>query len=52
MDTKLEQMQDEVNKLKALLDDPQLGMFTWHEFVDERIKNINKLHSGKEDNES
>ena len=47
MDTKLEKMKDEVNKLKALLDDPQPGLFTWHGFVDERIKSINKLYFEK-----
>lgn len=43
-----ERFQQEVSKLKSLLDDPQFGMFTWHSFLDERMGNIVKLYYGED----
>ena len=43
---KLEKLKDEARKLVALLEDAQCGLFTWHMFLDERIKNINALYKG------
>ena len=35
-----EKLGEIVNKLKYLLDEPQLGHFTWHNFLEERLKEI------------
>ena len=37
------ELTEEVRKLNALLQDPQPGLFTWHEFLKEqstRVKNL------------
>jgi len=39
----MEQLLMEIGKLQSFMDDPQPGMFTWNEFVLERLTNINKL---------
>ncbi len=36
----LEHFQRSVSKLKSLLDNPQLGLFTWHGFVNEAMEEI------------
>lgn len=47
MNPVLEQLKDNVNKLKQLLDDPQPGLYMWNSFVAERIENIYKLWYGE-----
>lgn len=40
MNIALDQIQEQAEKLLALLKDRQLGLSTWHEFVDNRITEI------------
>ena len=37
---KPEDLKEPVRKLLSLLDDPQPGMFTWWEFLDERMLEV------------
>lgn len=39
-----EDLKQEVDKLKILLDDPQIGRLVWHDFLNERIGNINRIY--------
>ena len=39
----LSELKEEVQKLLALLEDPQDGLMTWHGFLKERSDNISKL---------
>ena len=42
-----QELQESVHKLHQLLEDPQFGCFTWHQFVDERIKEIDHIYFDK-----
>lgn len=42
-DNTLDELQDEVNKLNVLLNDRQPGMFTWHEFLNQRLTEIYRI---------
>jgi len=41
----LDELQQEVEKLLALLNDRQPGLMTWNEFMWERLQNLHKLTS-------
>ena len=41
----LDDLQQEVEKLLALLKDRQPGLITWNEFMQERLQNLHKLTS-------
>jgi hypothetical protein len=41
----LDELQQETEKLLALLKDKQPGLMTWNEFVHERLQNLHKLTS-------
>ncbi len=36
------ELKEEAKKLVSLLEDPQPGLFTWCDFVNERLTNISK----------
>jgi hypothetical protein len=38
-----EDLKDPVSKLHSLLQDPQYGLFTWWEFLDERMLEVHGL---------
>lgn len=44
----LDYLRGEVDKLKALLDDPQPGLSTWVGFYHETMENINDFWNGKD----
>jgi len=39
----LDDLHNEAKKLVSLLDDRQLGLMTWNDFLVERLKNIHKM---------
>jgi len=39
----LDELQKETEKLLSLLKDRQTGMYTWNEFLSERLSNIKKM---------
>lgn len=43
MEEVLEELQEETERLSALLADPQPGLFTWWGFLNERLTKINEL---------
>lgn len=45
-DPKIKSMREEAEKLAALMRDPQPGLFTWADFVRERVEAINELWYG------
>ena len=40
----LKKLKEVVNKLKALLDDPQPGMLSWNMFLQERCEEFTKMY--------
>lgn len=44
-----DELKDCVAKLHSLLQDPQPGLMTWHEFVNERLKFISDAYNSSED---
>lgn len=42
--TRLEAMRDQANKLSALLNDPQPGMITWHQFIHQTMAKLNHVY--------
>jgi hypothetical protein len=45
----LDYLRDQVSKLNALLQEPETGLFTWHEMVNERLNNISNFFHRKND---
>jgi hypothetical protein len=42
----LESLKSSVDRLSKLLEDPQTGLFTWNEMVNDRLKEINSQYKG------
>ena len=45
--TNIEELQEIVNGLKALLDDPHPGLFTWQAMVAKRLEQFTKFYEGE-----
>jgi len=44
----LERLKESLTKLQALITNPELGLFTWHSFFHDRMREISELYWGKQ----